>query len=238
MNKLRTTSTTTAACITFCSVSIALLLFPVQALAVPAITCHCFTDRSFTAERPASADPYFLATTQNSFFALVFTVDKKTVVMKKQSGTSSDDLWVAYWLARNSTASPDTLLQARAKKNTWKEVTETFRIPLNTLGARVSAGLEAAAPTASLAEAILDEICIRNQLLSSKELSELRRAGASNQEVIIAAVISLKSGQPAVTMYKEVKNGVKTWGFLLKTSAFDTKNMQSEIQTILKRPVK
>lgn len=236
MNKLRATTTIIAACITFCSMT--LLLVPKQALAIPAITCHCFTDRSFTAERPAAADPYFLATTQNSFFALMFPVDKKTVVIKKQSGTSSDDLWVAYWLARNSTISPDTLLQARSKKNSWKEVAETFRIPLHTLGTHVSAGLEAAVPTASLAEAILDELCIRNQLLSSKELLELRKAGASNQEVIIAAVISLKSGQPAVTLYKEVKNGVKTWGFLLKTLAFDTKNMQSEIQTVLKRPVK
>ena len=53
------------------------LMLPLPALAIPAITCHCFTDRSFNPAKPALADPYFLATTQNSFFAAIFNVDKK-----------------------------------------------------------------------------------------------------------------------------------------------------------------
>lgn len=72
---------------------------PISAYAIPAITCHCFTDRSYDAAHPAAADAYFLATTQNAFFALVFNTDKKSVVMKKQQGTSPDDLWIAYWVA-------------------------------------------------------------------------------------------------------------------------------------------
>jgi hypothetical protein len=78
---------------------IMLLLLPMPALATSAITCHCFTDRFYNAERPAAADPYLLATTQNSFFAVVFNTDKKTIVIKKQQGTSSDDLWIAFWVA-------------------------------------------------------------------------------------------------------------------------------------------
>ena len=85
----------------------ALLLLPMPARAVPAITCHCFTDRSFDPSRPALADPYFLATTQNSLFALAFNVDKKTIVMKKQQGASPDDLWIAYWIASKSGMSPE-----------------------------------------------------------------------------------------------------------------------------------
>ncbi|MRR37336.1 hypothetical protein EG829_22315, partial [bacterium] len=80
-----------------------LLLFaPLPAWAIPAITCHCFTDRSYDPASPTLADPYFLATTQNSFFATAFNVEKKTIVMKKQKGDSTADLWVAYWIASRS----------------------------------------------------------------------------------------------------------------------------------------
>src|ERR1700674_2872890 len=90
-----------------------LLIFPLSAQAMPTITCHCFTDRSYDAARPAAAEHYLLATTQNSCFSLVFNADKKTIVIKKQQGTSSDDLWIGYWVASKSRAAPDTLLQAK-----------------------------------------------------------------------------------------------------------------------------
>ena len=59
------------------------------AQAIPTITCHCFTDRSYDPARPALADPYFLAMTQNTLFALTFKIDKKTVVIKKQQGVKT-----------------------------------------------------------------------------------------------------------------------------------------------------
>ncbi|MEI7818227.1 MAG: hypothetical protein WCI45_13655, partial [Desulfuromonadales bacterium] len=83
--------------------SLSLLLFlPDSSPAAPAITCHCFTERKYDFSRPAVADPYFLATTQNSFFATYFAVDKKVIVMKKQTGSSADDLWIGYWIASKS----------------------------------------------------------------------------------------------------------------------------------------
>ncbi|CAG0969596.1 hypothetical protein GEOBC_01197 [Geobacteraceae bacterium] len=36
-----------------------LVLFPLSALAMPAITCHCFTDRAYDPARPMVADPLF-----------------------------------------------------------------------------------------------------------------------------------------------------------------------------------
>ena len=86
------------------------------AQAIPTISCHCFTDRSYDPARPALADPYFLAMTQNTLFALVFKIDKKSVVIKKQQGVSSDDLWIAYWIAAKSGQSPEGLLQAKTDK--------------------------------------------------------------------------------------------------------------------------
>ena len=54
---------------------LALVLAPLPAAAIPAITCHCFTERAYDPALPFVADPYFLATTQNSFFAAAFAVE-------------------------------------------------------------------------------------------------------------------------------------------------------------------
>jgi len=223
----------------FCLLSLMLLLsLPLPARAIPAITCHCFTERNFNPAKPALADPYFLATTQNSFFAALFNVDKKTIVMKKQQGTSSDDLWVAYWLASKSTVSAETLLQAKEAKEAWQEVIVPLQIPAKALGSRFAGALNSKAPTARLAEAVVDELFIRYRLLPDAELTTLRKAGCSNQELILATLIAARTRQPARQVYSEVRNGTKTWGTLLQTARIDTKNMQQELVAALKlRPL-
>lgn len=209
-------------------------LLPMPALAMPAITCHCFTDRSYDAARPAAADPYLLATTQNSFFAIVFNTDRKNIVIKKQQGTSSDELWIAYWVASKTGVSPDTLLQAKLEHATWKDTLAALRLTTKNLGARFTHALNTHIPPAHLAETAVDEIFLRYQLLPPAELAALRKTGASNQEVIIAAVIAAKTRQPVRQVFLEVKNGSKTWGSFLTWAHVDTKNMQQEIVSILK----
>lgn len=206
------------------------LLLPLPAAAAPAITCHCFTDRSFDPGSPAKADPYFLATTQNSFFALVFNADKKDIVMKKQQGISSDDLWVAYAVASESCSSPELLLKVKKNAETWTEVLT----PTDALGVRFSAALKARSSSAQLAAAVVDEMFRRHKVLAGPELTALRQAGATSQELVLAAVLSARTRQPAQQIFQKVKKGSATWGALLQTAKIDTRNMQQEISGVLK----
>ena len=211
-------------------------VFPLSASATPAITCHCFTDRSYDPARPAVADPYFLAMTQNSFLAVVFDIEKKGIVMKKQRGTSSDDLWIAYWVASKTNASPDTLLQARQSKDSWKEVLAQQKIASKPFGSRFSAELNAKAPASRLAETVVDDLVGRYKLLNEGELTAMRKTGASNQEVIISAVLAVKTRQPARQLHAAVKSGSKSWGSILQAAKVEPSEMQKEIAALLKSP--
>jgi hypothetical protein len=212
---------------------LAMIAVSSPAQAIPTITCHCFTDRSYDPAKPALADPYFLAMTQNTLFALVFKIDKKTVVIKKQQGVSSDDLWIAYWIAAKSGQSPEGLLQAKTDKGTWPEVIGHVRLPPNTLGVGVSGALNAGASAAVLAAAVVDDLFRSYRLLSDGDVAALRQAGANNQELILSTVIATKTRKPARQFYHEVTTGATTWGTLLRQAKIDPGNMQTEIAAIL-----
>lgn len=213
---------------------ILLILLPMPALAIPAITCHCFSERSYQPSRPAAADPYFLATAQNSFFAVVFNVEKKNIVIKKQQGTSSDDLWIAYWVASGSGKSPEVLLGSRQNRENWNEVIAPLHLPAKSLGTRFSKALSMKSTSGRLAEAVVDELFMRYRLLGEAELAAIRQAGASSQELIIARLIASKTGQSANQVYLEVKRGSGTWGSLLQGAKIDPKDMQREISVMLR----
>ncbi|MDD2851074.1 MAG: hypothetical protein PHY09_04135 [Desulfuromonadaceae bacterium] len=114
------------------------LFSPLPLLAAPAITCHCFTERTFDPAHPVAADPYFITSAQNSFFSALFATDIHTIVMKKQGGTFSDDLWIAYWIAaKDGVLTPGATLKAKQGK-TWQAAVSSIIITNSKLKTRLA----------------------------------------------------------------------------------------------------
>ncbi|WP_432820972.1 hypothetical protein [Trichloromonas sp.] len=213
---------------------IILLAFPFSAMAIPAINCHCFTDRAYDPSRPEAADPYFLAATQNTFFATVFGTEKKMIVRKKQQGTSMDDLWIAYWVAEKSDSSPESLLETRGTKNNWSEVSQQLGLSPKTMGASFANAVNNQASAERLAQLVVDDLFTRFKIQSEVELAEIRKKGISNPELILATLISAKTNQPAEKIYLEVTGGPKTWGEKIDEAKIDISEIQKDFSILLK----
>ncbi len=210
-----------------------LLLLPLQALALPTINCHCFTDRSYDPDRPAAADPYYLASTQNTFFAAVYHTDKKNLVLKKQKGTTMEDLWVAFWVADKAGANPEVLLQARQDKGFWHEVLPPAGISAEQLGAPFFDALRTEGAGSPLDQLVVDDLLTRFHLLNAVQRGELRQDGASNQEMILAALIGKKTGRSPAQLYKNVKLGPKSWSGILDEARIELAQLHREISGLL-----
>lgn len=210
-----------------------LALFPATSRAIPAITCHCFTDRSYDPKRPAAVDPYLLATTQNSFLSATFAVEKKSIVIKKQAGAAADDLWIAYWLAARTGKDVETLLQERKDKGSWRQVATPLAIANNAPGTRVATAFKKNAPDEELAMAIVDELLLRFRFHNEAELAQLQQAGASHQEKILAGLIAARSRQSATRIYGQVKEGKTSWGELLQRAQILSPKIQAEITALV-----
>lgn len=205
------------------------LFLPVNAFAIPAITCHCFTDRSYDPARPSVADPYFLATTANSFLSVAFGVEKKTIVIKKQRGASGEDLWIAYWLASRTGSNLEQLLERRKTATSWHQTAARLKVPAG----KISDAIKANATDERMANAVVDELLLRYRFLSDSDLTLLRKSGADNKELIMSGFISLKSRQPAILLFREVKLGKQSWGALLQRYRIETAGINSDVAALM-----
>lgn len=223
--------TVSACCLLMLS---AMSISPPAVQAISTINCHCFKDRSYDPARPAVADAYLLVTTQNSFFAHVFGIEQREIVMKKRKGIPAEDMWIAYWAAERSGVSADGLLDARQRKSPWRDI--LFPNPrLKSLGEPFLSALRANAPDTRLAQTVVDGLFARYRLLDRTALARLRQMGATDQELIMAATIAARSGKSAEQLFREVRGKRSSWGELLHGAKIDPGKIKEELAVMLKK---
>lgn len=208
-----------------------LILIP---LSIQAMPCHCFSARDFDLKKPEAADQYFLATSQNSFFSVVFNIEKKRVVFAKQKPNSTaEGLWVLYWLSLTTGKDTDILNQMKKEKGVWLDALAEAKVE-NTLPTSFKEMLQWNANEKQLAQYIVDTFLVGKGLTTQDVLQTLRNEGASNEETILASLLAKKTDSQPLDILTSVLKGETTWGTLLYTSGMDGKNMVEEIHTLLK----
>ncbi len=197
-------------------VSLLLLLgFAAPSLAAPAISCHCFQDRSFDPQRAAAADPYFLATTQNSLLAATYGISKKEVVRAKMGGRVGEDLWLAHTLAVRTGQNAAQWQEARAASGSWAGAIAKAKVPDKTLGPSLVRVLKGKPDDRELARAVVEEVLIQRAGIAPEVLAGLKKQQATPQETILACFLSRQTGKPALGLLEAVQSKNRTWGSLL-----------------------
>jgi hypothetical protein len=202
------------------------------ALAAPAIQCHCFQDRSFNPAKPDALDPYLLATTRNSLFAIVFDQDKKTVVRARMSGTSAEDLWTTYFLAARAGVPADTVAGLRHEGLAWPAVVQQLRLSPAALGEIFAARLRGGADTPELAAAAVDTALTERLRVAAPELAALRTAGAGDAETVLAVFLGRKTGRSAADILTQVRGG-ETWGALYDRTGLVPAATEQELRSLI-----
>ena len=210
------------------------LILPAPVLAASTTVCHCFKDRSFDSANPGKSDEYLLATTQNSFLATVFNIDKKYVVKTKMSGGSGTDLWIAHFLAQKTGINAQKLISDRRTAGSWESVVSQNKIEFSTLGEEFNTVLTAGAADQRLAAVVADQMLVARFNTKPAEIKKLRVSGATTKEVILSVFLSLKSGHNALEYYSSVAKGRRTWDTHLNSVGITANLVGTEINRIIK----
>ncbi len=209
---------------------VAALAVPAAGSAAPTATCHCFKDRSFDPAKPAAADPYILATTRSSLLSAALGPGKGSLVQAVMGGTSPDDLWVAHWAGARMGRPGDALLAAKERTGSWRAALEGSR----DLGAVFDRALASAVPDAALAALAVDDVLVGRIGASAEELALLRAAGARSEEVVLAAILSVRLRTPAMPILARVRSGAGTWGTVLRDAGLAPQDMDEVVRAMMR----
>lgn len=210
-----------------------LLAFAAPAPAAPAMSCHCFQDRSFDPAEPRRIEPYLLATTRNSFLAVAFGQSKKEIVRLRMAGTDGADLWVAYYLAPKAGIPASELLQARRQTDSWPPVLTARGIAPEQSGPHFRRVLAAGGNDQALADAAADETLSAAAGAAPELLRQFRERGADTGEIILALLIAQRLGRPAIDLQTDVHAGRATWGGLLASVGIRPGELEGAVRTLL-----
>ena len=185
-----------------------LLLFPALTSAESTINCHCFQDRTFNHRDTAAADPYFLATTQNSFISLIYAVDKRALVKAKMSGTSGTHLWILFDVAARSQQSINRVTELYLHSKRWTEVFKELNLTPQQLGKKY---WQLGNNPEHLADHIVDLQLNRQFGITAEDIKNWRKQGMNRKEMILSIVLE----EEPITIANQVNSGMQTWGKLL-----------------------
>ncbi len=197
-----------------CFVSLCLLLPTVSALAESTVTCHCYRDREFSAQQPAAADPYLLATVQNRLMAYLFDVPRREIVQTKMAGLTNDRFWVAAWIASGSDKPFTGILKIREKMSSWGDVVATSVYDPGQLGKPFTDLLSTGADEAVLAWTVVEQVLETRLGLTPEQVALLRKSGATTSEAVLSVAISLCKEQSILQPFQSAQDG-GSWGALL-----------------------
>ena len=189
-------------------ISILFLLLPTLSSAESTISCHCFQDRPFNHRDTAAADPYFLATTQNSFISLLYGVEKSSLVKAKMSGTSGSYLWILFDVAARSQQEIDKVDKIYGQTKQWNSVFTELNLTPQQLGEKY---WQLGNDPELLADHIVDLQLNKQFGVSTNELQSWHEKGMNRKELTLA---NLLDGDP-ITLFNQVNSGKQTWGKLL-----------------------
>ena len=207
-----------------------ILLIPIGAGAESTINCHCFQDRIFDHRDTAAADPYFLATTQNSFISLIYGVDKRALVKAKMSGTSGAHLWILFDVATRSKQDINKVTEVYQHTKRWREVFKELQLSQQQLGEKY---WQQSNNPELLADHIVDLQLNQYFSVTADQIKNWRERGMNRKELILTLLLK---GEP-LTIYNQVNSGMQTWGkFLYDQGLLDGKAINQELRKQMSLP--
>ncbi|MFA5515590.1 MAG: hypothetical protein WDA20_04820 [Desulfuromonadales bacterium] len=211
-----------------------LLALASPALSAPAISCHCFQDRSFDPAEPHKVEPYLLATTRNSFLAVAYGRSKKEIVRLRMSGTAGEDLWVAYYLAEKTGTPAAEWFEARRQAGSWLSTVTARGIGPERTGALFGRALTTRGTDQTLAVAAADETLSATLRVSPADLQGFRKKGADTGEIILALLLARRLDRPGAEIFAEVKGSLTTWGGLVDAVGIRPGEMEAAVRSLLR----
>jgi hypothetical protein len=212
-----------------------LMLLPAPLLAGNGMSCHCFQDRAYSPDKPGAADQYILATTQNSLISALFGMSKKSIVAAKMSGTPGADLWLAGYVASRTGMKPEQLLERRRAFDSWSDFLVTLDGFPEWLEEALAPPMLGRKPHAELVSALVD-LQLETRLGQQPEtLRELRRKGASDQELILLAFVSQSTQRPADAIFLQQRSRALPWDMLLHQLDIAPRQIDGMLRRLLER---
>jgi hypothetical protein len=208
------------------------LFSSVTCLAESTVTCHCFQKRQYLPQQSHAADPYFLTTAQNSLMAILYRVEKKSLVRAKMSGAKGDDLWIAHELSRQSGRSLAEIQITRSRGNSWDEVVRRLGVNPGLLDQRFH---DLRGRPEALAASVVNKVLVVDLEAGADRVAQLGAHGATGKEKILSVLLAKVGQADPVGIYSRIING-ESWGKLLHDlGLYDSAAIEQKWKILLKR---